>query len=129
MAKQKQKSDQAPENGAEAQVEVKAKDKPKAGKAKGKGKAEAKANAAAEAKAKPKAKAQAAEGPTGLPGKVAELKGFFEEAKGELKKVTFPTRKETVATSTAVLILAFIMALFLGLVDLGLSKFIKAILS
>jgi preprotein translocase subunit SecE len=86
-------------------------------------------SAGAGAESKAKKKAQGAESQGGLTGKVAQFREFFEEAKIELKKVTFPTRKETMATSTAVLILVFIMSLFLGLVDLGLSKVIEAILS
>lgn len=65
----------------------------------------------------------------GLPGKVRQLRDYFEQSKAELKKVTWPSRKETIATSTAVVVLVLVMALFLGLVDLGLAKAIKAILS
>ena len=46
-----------------------------------------------------------------------------------MKKVTWPTRKEAVATSVAVLVLVVFMSLFLGVVDLGLAKAIEAILS
>ncbi|MBG0778177.1 MAG: preprotein translocase subunit SecE [Desulfovibrionaceae bacterium] len=62
-------------------------------------------------------------------GKVAQLKDFFEESKVELKKVTWPTRKETTTTSIAVLVLVVVMSLFLGIVDLGLSKLVELILS
>jgi len=87
------------------------------------------AKAKAEASAPKKAKAQKTEAQAGLAGKIAQFREFLEESKIELKKVTFPTRKETMVTSTAVLVLVFVMALFLGLVDLGLSKIIEAILS
>ncbi len=84
---------------------------------------------AAKAEAKqPQAKAAKAQG-DGLGGKAAQLKEFFDQSKVEMKKVTWPSRKETVTTSVAVLILAVVMAIFLGLVDLGLAKAIKAILS
>ena len=46
-----------------------------------------------------------------------------------MKKVTVPTRKEAIATSAAVIVLVIDMSLFLGVVDLGLSKAIEAILS
>ena len=67
--------------------------------------------------------------PTGVVAKVQELKVFFEEAQVELKKITWPTRKETVATCAAVMVLVVIMSLFLGIVDLGLSKIVEAVLS
>jgi preprotein translocase subunit SecE len=66
---------------------------------------------------------------TGIKEKIAEFMEFLELSKVEIKKVTWPTRKETVATSMAVLALVVVMSLFLGLVDLGLSKLIQLILS
>jgi len=67
--------------------------------------------------------------PKGVAAKAQELKVFFEEAQVELKKITWPTRKETIATCAAVLILVTVMSLFLGIVDLGLSKIVEAVLS
>ncbi|MCK9240636.1 preprotein translocase subunit SecE [Desulfocurvus sp.] len=63
------------------------------------------------------------------PGKIQQLREFFDQSVAEMKKVTFPTRKETVATGIAVLVMVVFMSLFLGLVDFGLSKAIGAILS
>ncbi len=63
------------------------------------------------------------------PGKVQQLREFFDQSVVEMKKVTWPTRKEAVATSVAVLVLVVFMSLFLGVVDLGLAKAIEAILS
>ena len=68
-------------------------------------------------------------GGEGLGAKAAQLKEFFDQSKVEMKKVTWPSRKETITTSVAVLVLAVVMAVFLGLVDLGLAKAIEAILS
>ncbi len=65
----------------------------------------------------------------GLQGKARQLKDYFDQSLVEMKKVTWPTRKETIATSAAVVVLVLVMALFLGLVDLGLAKAIEAILS
>ena len=61
--------------------------------------------------------------------KVGQLKEFFEESKVEIKKVTWPSRKETITTCVAVLILTVVMAAYLGVVDVILSKIIEAILS
>jgi preprotein translocase subunit SecE len=53
---------------------------------------------------------------------------FLKEVQIELKKVVWPTRKDTIASTTVVLILVIIIAIYLGLVDLGLSRIIRAIL-
>jgi len=66
---------------------------------------------------------------TGLVGKAKELMQFFEESKVEIKKVVWPTRKETVTTCVAVLIVSVVIALYLGVVDFALSKIVETILS
>ena len=55
-------------------------------------------------------------------------KQFFREVKVELKKVTWPSRKETIASTSVVLITVFLVAFYLGIVDLGLSRLIKIFL-
>ncbi len=65
----------------------------------------------------------------GVMGKIRQFKDFFEESKVEIKKVVWPGRKETVATSVAVLVFTLVAALFLGLVDGGLSWLVNVILS
>lgn len=65
----------------------------------------------------------------GALGKIEELREFFEESKVEIKKVVWPSRKETLATCAAVVAFTIAMAVFLGVVDLGISKVIEAILS
>jgi len=54
---------------------------------------------------------------------------FLSEVKGEVKKVTWPTKKEAMGGTAVVLVVVFIMALFLGLVDMVLSKIIGVIFS
>ena len=60
---------------------------------------------------------------------IEKVKQFLREVKTELRKVTWPQKKETVASTSIVLVIVIIIAIFLGLVDLGLSKIIKVILS
>ncbi len=55
-------------------------------------------------------------------------KQFLREVKTELKKVTWPSRKDTLSGTAVVLVAVFIIALFLGIVDSGLSNLIKALL-
>ncbi|MEF2230502.1 MAG: preprotein translocase subunit SecE, partial [Pseudodesulfovibrio sp.] len=52
-----------------------------------------------------------------------------EESKVEIKKVVWPTRKETITTCVAVLVVSLVIALYLGIVDLALSWVVEAILS
>lgn len=76
-----------------------------------------------------KAAAQPAETQKGAAGKIRELMTFFEESKVEIKKVVWPSRKETVSTCIAVVVVTLVIALYLGVVDLGLSKLVAVILS
>jgi preprotein translocase subunit SecE len=53
---------------------------------------------------------------------------FLKEAKGELKKVTWPTPKQTLASTSVVIIVVIIVSVFLGIVDFGLAKVIRLVL-
>lgn len=53
---------------------------------------------------------------------------FLREVKIELKKVTWPSRKQTVGSTAVVIVLVMIISLFLGLVDMGLSSLIRVVL-
>jgi preprotein translocase subunit SecE len=53
---------------------------------------------------------------------------FFRDVRSELRKVTFPTRKETMASTAVVLVAVFAIAIYLGIVDAVLSFLISGIL-
>jgi preprotein translocase subunit SecE len=53
---------------------------------------------------------------------------FLREAKVELKKVSWPSRKETMASTVVVIVLVIIVSAFLGLVDMGLSSLVGLVL-
>ena len=53
---------------------------------------------------------------------------FLQEVWAEIKKVHWPSRKETYAATAVVLVVVGIVALFLGTVDFALSQIIQAIL-
>ena len=53
---------------------------------------------------------------------------FLRDAKMELKKVKWPTRKELLASTAIVIVLVLIVSLFLGLIDFGLIKIIRKII-
>jgi len=54
--------------------------------------------------------------------KMNNIKRYFKGAVQELKKVNWPTRKETIRYTLGVLGLSFAVAIILGLVDFGLIK-------
>ena len=53
---------------------------------------------------------------------------FLREVKIELKKVTWPTRKQTIGSTVVVIIIVMIISFFLGIVDIGLSSLIGVVL-
>ena len=57
-----------------------------------------------------------------------KVRYFLKEAWAELIKVTWPTRKQTLASTAVVLVVVFTISLFLGLIDFGLTKIIKVLL-
>ena len=59
---------------------------------------------------------------------VEETKQFFREVKSEFKKVAWPQRKETIASTSVVLVIVLIISLYLGIVDAVLSRIVKTIL-
>lgn len=50
------------------------------------------------------------------------LKTFFIEAYEELKRVTWLSKKEVVASTVAIIIIVIIASLYIGVVDFLLSK-------
>jgi preprotein translocase subunit SecE len=64
--------------------------------------------------------------PVGAAQKVA---GFFQEFKTEMKKVTWPGRKDTIASTAVVIVTVLVIVAFLGLVDFALGKVVQSILS
>ena len=64
-----------------------------------------------------------------IKGLTEKTRQFFREVKVELKKISWPLKKETIASTSVVLIIVLIVSFFLGFVDLGLSRMIKLILS
>ncbi len=53
---------------------------------------------------------------------------FLREVKVELKKVIWPTRKQTIGSTLVVIVLVMIISFFLGIVDISLSSLISLIL-
>ena len=57
-----------------------------------------------------------------------KIKDFLANVKAELKKVTWPTKKEVYGSTAVVIVVVLLCAVFLGGVDLILSRLIRLIL-
>ena len=64
--------------------------------------------------------------PVGASRKVAV---FFQEFKTEMKKVTWPGRKETASSTAVVIVTVLLIVLFLGLVDYALGRIVTSVLN
>ena len=60
---------------------------------------------------------------------IDNLKDYFKEVYLETKRITFPSRKDTLKGTYVILITVFVAALFLGIVDVGLARIIQALFS
>lgn len=56
------------------------------------------------------------------------LKRFLKEVKVELTKVTWPTMSELRGSTGVVIITVLVITVFIGLVDIGLSRLIAVFL-
>jgi len=52
---------------------------------------------------------------------------FLKEVKQELSKVSWSTREELMGSTVVVIVITFILAFYIGIVDFGLSRIIKAV--
>jgi preprotein translocase subunit SecE len=55
---------------------------------------------------------------------IDKIKEFFREVKVEIKKVAFPTKDELLGSTWVVIITILVVSVFLGIVDLGLTRLV-----
>jgi preprotein translocase subunit SecE len=60
--------------------------------------------------------------------KTEQLKTYFKEVYLETKRVTWPSRKDTLKGTYVILITVVVAATFLGIVDFTIGKLIRALL-
>ena len=65
----------------------------------------------------------------GIGSQIARLVAYIEDSRNELRKISWPTLKETRSATLVVLGFVAVMAVLLGVVDLALSALVKLILS
>ena len=56
------------------------------------------------------------------------IRGFLQDVQTEFKRVHWPTREATLQSTGVVLFLTLVLAVFLGVVDLGLSEAVRVII-
>lgn len=53
---------------------------------------------------------------------------FLREVRVELKKVTWPSRKQTIGSTAVVLLMVIMVSIFLAIVDFGLSSLVRLVI-
>jgi preprotein translocase subunit SecE len=56
-----------------------------------------------------------------------KVKSFYNDVRGEMRKVTAPSLKEVRATTTVVIITVFIFALYFGIIDFIIQHGVAAL--
>jgi len=57
------------------------------------------------------------------------IQRYFKETVGELRKVSWPTRKEATNLTLVVLLVTFVMSMYLGLLDLIFTRLFSLLFS
>lgn len=58
----------------------------------------------------------------------SKITNFFTESKIELKKVSWPSKEELIDSTVVVLVSVILLAIFIGVIDLILSKLVELII-
>jgi preprotein translocase subunit SecE len=59
---------------------------------------------------------------------VRKVREFFHEVVAEFRRVTWPTRKEVAGSTSVVIVMVVILAVFLAVVDHGLTWLVRLFL-
>ena len=59
---------------------------------------------------------------------MAKVIQFFKESRAELKKVVWPTKDDVISSIKVVIISTIVVALILGLLDLGFSELFRIVM-
>jgi preprotein translocase subunit SecE len=59
---------------------------------------------------------------------MAKVIQFFKESRAELKKVVWPTRDDVVSSIKVVIISTILVAVILGLLDLGFTELLRILM-
>jgi preprotein translocase subunit SecE len=56
------------------------------------------------------------------------VREFFQEVAAEFRRVNLPSRNDVAASTMVVLVVVFVLAMYLGAVDVGLSRLVEVML-
>ena len=59
---------------------------------------------------------------------IASIREFIEGVRGELKKVSFPTKTEKIGARTVVIVCCFLMSLYLSMMDSVLGWLMRKVI-
>ena len=59
---------------------------------------------------------------------IANVKEFLGDVRSELKKVSFPTKAETIGSTTVVIVFCVLMSIYLSVIDSFLSWLVGKII-
>ena len=59
---------------------------------------------------------------------IANVKEFLGDVRNELKKVSFPTKAETIGSTTVVIVFCVLMSIYLSIIDSFLSWLVGKII-
>lgn len=62
-------------------------------------------------------------------GMMQKVSSFLQEFRTEMKKVTWPGRKETASSTAVVIVTVLLIVIFLGLVDYALGRIVYSVLN
>ncbi|MBF0592717.1 MAG: preprotein translocase subunit SecE [Nitrospirae bacterium] len=57
-----------------------------------------------------------------------KIQAFLKEVMLEWKKVVYPGKEELIGSTWVVVIFSFVVSMFLGFVDMGLSKLVSTLI-
>jgi preprotein translocase subunit SecE len=60
---------------------------------------------------------------------IASIKDYFAGAMSEMKKVVWPTKKQTIRYSIAVILMSLFVAFFFGILDFAFSELLGILIS
>jgi preprotein translocase subunit SecE len=59
---------------------------------------------------------------------LTRLREFFQEVTAEFRRVNWPSRQEVAASTAVVLVVVLVLSMYLGAVDVALSRLVGVIL-
>jgi len=58
---------------------------------------------------------------------LTRMQQFFREVLAEFRRVSWPSRADVVSSTVVVVVVVFVLAFFLGAVDVGLSRIVETV--